>query len=202
MPKKTFFNLPKEKRERITNAALAIFNEKGYDHTSINDIVRAAEIPRGSFYQYFESKFDVFFLLVKEAQKKKLEYLGPLLEKRKDEPFFDILMDAFSLALQYLRDYPEYALLGRHMYHAGAEEVLRMVERLDEEGVKNPLYFLKRDQEKGHIRDDIDIRVLARMIYALLGPELLDAFHRGASDEELYHLAKNHIDILKQGAAT
>ncbi len=202
MPTTTFHNLSQEKRERITKAALDIFNKKGYDDTSIADIVKAAGIPRGSFYQYFESKFDVFYMLLKEAQKKKIEYLAPLLEKRKDEPFFDIVMDAFSLALRYLRDYPEYALLGRHMYHAGAEEVLKVVERLDEEGIKNPLFFLKRDQERGHIRKDIDIRVLARMIYSLLGPELLEAFHRGASDEELYHLAKNHLDILRKGATS
>ncbi len=202
MPTTTFHNLPEEKRERISQAALDVFNKKGYDETSIADIVKAAGIPRGSFYQYFESKFDVFYMLLKEAQKKKLEYLGPLIEKRKDEPFFDILMDVFSLALRYLRDYPEYALLGRHMYHAGAEEVMKVVERLDEEGIKSPLYFLKRDQEKGHIRKDIDIRVLSRMIYSLSGPELLEAFHRGAGDEELHHLVKSHLDILKKGAAS
>ena len=60
MPTSTFFNLPPPKRERLLRAAEAEFVRKPFNEVSINRIIQAAEIPRGSFYQYFEDKMDLF----------------------------------------------------------------------------------------------------------------------------------------------
>ena len=60
MPKQTFYKLPQEKQERILAAAKREFTQVRYSDASINQIVREAGIPRGSFYQYFEDKKDIF----------------------------------------------------------------------------------------------------------------------------------------------
>jgi AcrR family transcriptional regulator len=60
MPKQTFFNLSDEKRESILGAAVAEFAEKGYKAASVSAIVAAAKIAKGSFYQYFEDKDDLY----------------------------------------------------------------------------------------------------------------------------------------------
>lgn len=60
MPTATFFNLPPPKREKLLHAAVAEFARKPCGEVSINRIIQAAEIPRGSFYQYFEDKTDLF----------------------------------------------------------------------------------------------------------------------------------------------
>jgi TetR/AcrR family transcriptional repressor of nem operon len=43
-------------REKILKAAVALFHEFGYNGTSVQDIVRNADVPKGSFYNYFKSK--------------------------------------------------------------------------------------------------------------------------------------------------
>lgn len=58
----TFERLPEEKRERILQAARAEFIRYPYEKTSINRILAEAEIPKGSFYQYFDDKADLFSL--------------------------------------------------------------------------------------------------------------------------------------------
>lgn len=63
MPTNTFFDLNEEKRERILNAARRVFTRSEYEKASIQDIVSEAGIPRGSFYQYFENKEDLFLYL-------------------------------------------------------------------------------------------------------------------------------------------
>lgn len=60
MPTSTFFNLPPPKRERLLRAAVEEFTKKPFNEVSINRIIQAAEIPRGSFYQYFTDKMDLF----------------------------------------------------------------------------------------------------------------------------------------------
>ncbi len=66
MPRDTFLRLPQEKRERILEAAWREFEAVPFADASINRIVRAAGIPRGSFYQYFEDKTDLFRHLLRE----------------------------------------------------------------------------------------------------------------------------------------
>ena len=60
MPSETFFRLPEEKRERVIRSAWQEFTSVSYAQVSINRIVRQADIPRGSFYQYFADKDDLF----------------------------------------------------------------------------------------------------------------------------------------------
>lgn len=69
MPKQTFYKLPQEKQERILAAAKREFTHVRYDDASINQIVREAGIPRGSFYQYFEDKQDIFLYFLKDYRK-------------------------------------------------------------------------------------------------------------------------------------
>ena len=64
MPTPTFFRLPEEKRARLTGAAWREFSAVRFSEASINRIVRDAQIPRGSFYQYFADKDDLFFYLL------------------------------------------------------------------------------------------------------------------------------------------
>ena len=74
MPKQTFLNLPKEKRQSITNAAIDEFAEFGFEASSINRIVANSGISKGSFYQYFEDKMDVFKYLLDVLANEKTEY--------------------------------------------------------------------------------------------------------------------------------
>jgi AcrR family transcriptional regulator len=49
-----------ERRSQVLVAARRLFAEKGYHATSIHDIIDAADIARGTFYLYFESKRAIF----------------------------------------------------------------------------------------------------------------------------------------------
>ena len=55
-----FFDLKKEKQDRIINAALKVFALHGYRHASTDDIVREASISKGLLFHYFESKLGVY----------------------------------------------------------------------------------------------------------------------------------------------
>ena len=64
MPSTTFYNLPAEKRERLLSAARAEFARAPYEEASVNRMIRAAGIPRGSFYMYFTDKEELFRFLM------------------------------------------------------------------------------------------------------------------------------------------
>ena len=66
MPKITFFNLNIEKREKIKKAIINEFSKHTIAKASISNIVEEAQIPRGSFYQYFEDKEDALKYIIDE----------------------------------------------------------------------------------------------------------------------------------------
>lgn len=74
MPKQTFINLPKEKRDIILNVAIDEFVEFGLENASTNRIVAKSGISKGSFYQYFEDKQDVFMHLLSILEQEKLAF--------------------------------------------------------------------------------------------------------------------------------
>ena len=74
MPKQTFLNLPMEKRDLIINVAIDEFVEFGLENASTNRIVANSGISKGSFYQYFEDKQDVFMYLLSILEQEKLAF--------------------------------------------------------------------------------------------------------------------------------
>ncbi|HKL13388.1 MAG TPA: TetR/AcrR family transcriptional regulator, partial [Halanaerobiales bacterium] len=88
MPTNTFFNLTEKKKNRVINAAIDEFSEKGYTKASITNIVNKAEIAKGSYYQYFEDKTDLYRYVLKKAIQKKLKYVKKELKDYNGNDFF------------------------------------------------------------------------------------------------------------------
>jgi len=49
-------------RVKILNAAWKLFEEKGYDNTTVDEIIEATDTSKGTFYHYFKSKEDLLSL--------------------------------------------------------------------------------------------------------------------------------------------
>ena len=87
MPTSTFFNLPPPKREKLLHAAIVEFARRPYGEVSINRIIQGAEIPRGSFYQYFSDKEDLFYYLLGDIQSQVVRVFGEQLHKNAGDLF-------------------------------------------------------------------------------------------------------------------
>lgn len=69
MPTETFLKLSEDKKNKIIESAKKEFSRVPIEEVSIKNIVEDAEIARGSFYQYFESKQDVLLYLIDSKMK-------------------------------------------------------------------------------------------------------------------------------------
>jgi AcrR family transcriptional regulator len=94
------------KRTRLKAAGLALFGEKGYEATSINDIAQRAKLAVGGFYQHFRSKRQLLLALMDEL----LEHLSRIDLRPKafvnvQAGLRELLLTAFSKDLKYLGAY-------------------------------------------------------------------------------------------------
>ena len=77
-------------RETILRVALELFAERGYDHTTLEDIAEAAEVSTGTLFAYFPSKEDILF----PEERPFYEQLKQRLEQRPAEATtFDVLRE-------------------------------------------------------------------------------------------------------------
>ena len=74
MPSETFFRLPVSKQERILAAIREEINKASYDDLSVGSIIRECGISRGSFYQYFHNKEDIFRYMIAEYRSSVIDY--------------------------------------------------------------------------------------------------------------------------------
>ena len=120
MPKPTFFNLPEEKREKIINAAIDEFAEYGLENASTNRIVANSGIAKGSFYQYFTDKQDVFLYLLTVLEQEKLEYFKEKHPPARNMDTFQYFRWMIKTGMEFNSAYPRLVqAISRVMFNEG-----------------------------------------------------------------------------------
>src|SRR5690625_422970 len=103
MPRQTFFNLPEEKKQTLVKAGRREFSRVPLFEASIANIIKEAGIPRGSFYQYFDDKEDLYFYILNQhAEQKRLELI--LLLKNNNGDIFQSVTELFYTMLHKAED--------------------------------------------------------------------------------------------------
>ena len=93
-------------REKIVNAAALLFNDKGYDRTSMREIAASANMKAGSLYYYFDSKEELLLAVEVEAFRRVTEQVEAALEGVNDE--WERLIAACSAHLSAVLENREY----------------------------------------------------------------------------------------------
>lgn len=100
-----FFDLKKEKQDRMINAALKIFAKNGYRHASTDDIVAEAGISKGLLFHYFMSKLGLYEFVYDYSIRFMTLELSTRVNK-KETDFFTLLGQIETAKLQVLKNYP------------------------------------------------------------------------------------------------
>lgn len=168
MPKSTFFNLPEEKRQKLIDCALDEFAGRDYDSASISQIVARTGIAKGSLYQYFADKRELYIYLLELAAAKKGELLAIAQPPRADAPVFETLRWLLDAMLSFELQYPKLAQVGFRAAYGKSplpEEVLQQGRQA------TTAYFralIERGQRGGELRREIDPSTAAWMLTAVL----------------------------------
>ncbi|MBU9744860.1 TetR/AcrR family transcriptional regulator [Lachnospiraceae bacterium ASD3451] len=199
MPTSTFENLPPPKKERIIEAAIDEFARYRYSDASINRIVKAAGIPRGSFYQYFSGKEDLYMLILDKIGHEKLEIFSRYPKPSGDITFFEAALASIPGILEWIELCPRYNQIGMLMAQDDSEFIRRIVGQMGR-SQSEVLEYLRQDQRKGLVRKDVDLDLVIEMILPLATSLLQDFYSKGGREEALEKI-KQVFEILIYGIA-
>ncbi|MTI48742.1 MAG: TetR/AcrR family transcriptional regulator [Firmicutes bacterium] len=68
----------RQRKEHILNHALKVFVEKGYEGSSMDDIVKSSGVSKGGIYNYYNSKDDIFLSISQKSAEYRRKYLKEL----------------------------------------------------------------------------------------------------------------------------
>lgn len=203
MPKQTFLNLPETKRKRIINASIDEFAIHDYEHINIQNIIKHAQISRGSFYQYFNDLDDLYNHLIDVIAKQKTAYLNHYQLLNSEQPFFDRIEQLYQRSYQFAVKHTNFHLASKHILdHAKAINHPLFVNN------KKWLYTyykaeIEKDIANGLLKKDIDIDMVIHLLTLFIDELSTTHFiEQKLSNNEVAHRFKRFITLLKKGIST
>ena len=100
-----FFELKKDKQDRMINAALKVFAMQGYKHASTDDIVKEAGVSKGLLFHYFESKLGVYEFIYEYSVRYMVLELGTMVSGSETN-LFEVMKQVEFARMNAMREYP------------------------------------------------------------------------------------------------
>lgn len=210
MPKETFYNLPDEKKKLIEDIAIDVFAKEGYEKATINEIVRRSKIAKGSFYQYFKGKKDLFVHVMELIKNAKLEYLSPVLMNPHEHNFFVLLKEVYISALEFGSKRPELLKISLDIASNRRSEIYEdLIKEGEDQSIKLFSSLIELAIKRGEIKSNVDIHFMAYFItrFSIDLNEYYFHYIKEKMDFEEYSsrvlsLVEKQIDVLKNGIGT
>ena len=210
MPKDTFYNLPDEKKDRIEKVAIDEFSSKGYDQATISAIVKKARIAKGSFYQYFENKKDLFKHIMDLIGREKIEFMSPILKNPEKHDFLTLIKEVYLSAVKFGANRPKLLFIASELNNNKSHPAYKdFVEEGKKKAIEIYSNLIELAINRGELREDIDVHFLAFTISSMgynLNEYYFDFINKENLDYEDYSqkiidLVDKQIDILEKGIA-
>ena len=193
-----FFDLPKEKQQRIINSALTVFSKYDYKKASTDEIVRLAGISKGLLFHYFSDKKTLYIFLLQYSSDFLIKEMSAFHDYQEND-FFQILVDAQMCKMKVLSVHPHLMVFLTKAYLEDSESVKNNAalnfSSIIEESSKR---FLQRADTQKFQEGVSPKQVLDIILW------MSDGYMRSRTPEQLSHLEVlndkylEYLDVLRQ----
>jgi AcrR family transcriptional regulator len=144
--------------ERLVEVALKLFAEKGFESTSVQDVVSAAGVTKGAMYHYFSSKDDLLAEVYTRVLRLQMERLDAFVQQDApvDERIMGAAADVVVTTLEHL-DSMTVFFRSLHQLSQDKQEDVRRERRRYHEAFRG---MLLEGQRSGMFRDDVDANLI------------------------------------------
>ena len=155
-----------EKRERILQAAISVFADKGFYDTRVSEIAKAAGVADGTIYLYFENKDDVLISIFQDRIEKLLEILGEI--AKSDRKVEEKVRKIVGIQLGLLEDQRDLAEVITVNLRQSSRLLKQYAAPLFVRYLELVAGVIAVGQKEGVFRQDLSPRVAARALWGAL----------------------------------
>ena len=155
----------KQTRKAIIAAAVHLFELKGFEKTSIEELAREAGIGKGTIYTYFQTNSEIFYAFCEEQ----LEFIHKELLEKTDPgaPLIEQVMTIFMGEFLHVTRNKEFGRFFMQQVLFPPEGDKHRFVEVDNKWLELLYSIYKKAQRRNELRDDIDLLYLAGHFYAL-----------------------------------
>lgn len=195
MPKKTFLNLQVEKQNKVIKAAMKEFSNKPLKEASVANIIIDADIPRGSFYQYFNDIEDLYYYLLDfYAKDIKKHLIDALLRYQGDIMGSFIDLYKYVLDLIYEQDN---VLYFENIFLNMSYKLERMFTPNLEDNLNDVINLI--DISKLNIAGKLQLIYVLDIIEAVFMRNIIQSYKRNISKEKNVDIYIREMNYIKEG---
>ena len=188
----------------LLTRAKKLFSKRGYYQTQISDIVKNAKIARGTVYQYFKNKDDIFVTLLKTAYEEWQETIAKEMEgvDVASLPPREYVKFRIRNSLSYFAKDPELSNLILRMGQGLPANLVQVIDRLDKEIIDQMREEIGWGVKNRVLRKDLDIELAANVVH---GAIIRVAYHYFVKKkmrnkpEDIEGLVDEILDMLAPG---
>ncbi|MCM1184970.1 MAG: TetR/AcrR family transcriptional regulator [Lachnoclostridium sp.] len=192
-----FFDLKKEKQDRMINAALKVFAKNGYRHASTDDMVREAAISKGLLFHYFGSKLGLYTFVYDYSVRYMTLELGTVVDP-KETDLFELMKQTAGAKLHAMRGYPYMQqFLNRSMQEDMNEALLAIAEKRN---MLNETYDnIYKQADSAKLPKGADMGMLRKMLELTADGLMTERFYDASFQPEmLYEEIVSYLDMMKK----
>ena len=167
MPKETFHKLSPDKKKKIVDGFLREFSTKSFDDASLTTVVKSLGIAKGSIYQYFDDKLELFLFLHAECATIKGKYVGHV--NRDDYPdFWAYFRVLYQEGIKFDLEHPlESNFLHNLAKHIHAPSLKALTKQWFDQVIEIMCAWIQNEVDKGLFRNDLPVKSMAFFLYTV-----------------------------------
>ena len=192
-----FFNLKKEKQDRMINAAMKVFALNGYQHASTDEMVKEAGISKGLWFHYFKNKLGLYsFVYDYSVRYMCLELKSTVSSKERD--VFVLCAQIEAAKMQALRNYP---YMQKFLNSVKAENVGEALLAIEEKRhqIEETYEQIWSQVDMTGLPDKADVQKLRKLLEYTVNGIMEERFAEGSFQPEmLYKETMEYVKMLKE----
>ena len=193
-----FFDLAREKQDRMINGAIEVFAKNGYKHASTDDMVKTVGVSKGLWFHYFGSKEGIYVFVYDYCVKYMLLELSTIVDENETN-YFELMRQIAKTKVKVGRSYPYLTIFLEEAAHE-PEQALAVKTAASRQSYEERLDAYLKHAEIDNVSDKGRRERIKKMLEYTISGIIREKTAQAAETDAIFREIKAYIDLVRDVA--
>ena len=190
-----FFDLAREKQDRMINGAIEVFAKNGYKHASTDDMVKAVGISKGLWFHYFGSKEGIYVFTYDYCVKYMLLELSTVVDEN-ERDYFELIRQIALTKTRVVKNYPYMTIFLEEAVYETEQDIVEKTAE-SRQIYDERMTTLIKSAEIDHVPDKARRDRIKKLLDYSISGIIREKIGEGANADAMYREIKAYIELVK-----
>lgn len=191
-----FFDLSREKQDRMINGAVEVFAKNGFKHASTDDMVKAVEVSKGLWFHYFGSKLGLYNFVYGYSVKYIILELSSILDPN-EKDFFEVTKQIEFTKMRISKKYPYMTRFLEQAQREPDAEVRAQITE-DQKMYCDKMDSFFKDADIFHVDDKAQKEKIKKLVHQTVNGILYETPYDKENAESVYKEIRSQIELIRE----